>query len=133
MAALFIRPCLPLKGDDDRFTIQTEMMPVAGSWKAIGTGLGIASGCLEGIQESNLRKPKECLSEMVTCWLNRNYNVERFGEPTWRTVVKVVAHPAAGDNHALALNIAKQHPGNSWLLYLKYACCYSNISFISRV
>ena len=43
----------------------------------------------------------------------RNYNVERFGEPTWRAVVKVVAHPAAGDNCALALSIAKQHSGNS--------------------
>ena len=38
--------------------------------------------------------------------------MERFGEPTWRAVVKVVAHPAAGDNCALALSIAKQHPGN---------------------
>ena len=134
MAALFIRPCLPLKGDDDRHNILTKMMPVADSWKAIGTGLGIASGRLNTIQDSNSGKPRERLLEVLTCWLNRNYNVERFGEPTWRAVVKVVAHPAGGDNHALALNIAKQHPGNSWLLYLKYACCcYSNISFISHV
>ena len=89
------------------------MMPVAGSWKAIGRGLRIDSGRLNVIQGSNSGKLKECLSEMLTCWLNRNYNVERFGEPTWQTVVKVVAHPAAGDNCALALRIAKQHSGNS--------------------
>ena len=79
------------------------MIPVAGSWKAIGTGLRIDSGRLDMIKESNSRKPKECLSEMLTCWLKKNYNVERFGEPTWQTVVKVVAHPAAGDNCTLAL------------------------------
>ena len=88
------------------------MMPVAGSWKTIGRGLRIDSGRLNVIQQNNSGKPKECLSEILTCWLNRNYNVERFGEPTWQTVVKVVAHPAAGDNCALALSIAEQHSGN---------------------
>ena len=89
------------------------MMPVASSWKTIGRGLRIDSGHLNMIQESNSGKPRDCLSEMLTCWLNRNYNVERFGEPTWRAVVKVVAHPAAGDNHALALSIAGQHSGTN--------------------
>ena len=102
-----------LIGQDDHFDILTEMMPIASSWKAIGRGLRIDPGRLNTIQESYPGKPQECLSEMLTCWLNRNYNVERFGEPTWRAVVKVVAHPAAGDNYAMALSIAKQHPGNS--------------------
>ena len=90
------------------------MMSVASSWKTIGRGLRIDSGHLETIQESNDKKPKECLSDMLTCWLKGNYNVKRFGEPTWRTVVKVVADPAGGDNHALALSIAEQHQGNRY-------------------
>ena len=101
-----------MTGQDDRFDILAEMMQIASSWKAIGRGLRIDPGRLETINESNPGKPKVCLSEMLTCWLNRNYNLERFGEPTWRAVVKIVAHPAAGDNCALALNIAKQHSGN---------------------
>ena len=100
-------------GEEDHFDILTEMMAVAGNWKTVGRGLRIDSGHLNMIQESNFGKPKECLSEMITCWLNRNYNVERFGEPTWRAVVKVVAHPAAGDNCALALSIAGKHSGNT--------------------
>ena len=89
-------------------------MPVASSWKAIGRGLRIDSGRLDTIQESCDKKPKECLSEVLTCWLKRNYNVERFGEPTWRAVVKVVAHPAGGDSCALALSIArKKQTGNN--------------------
>ena len=100
-------------GQEDHFDILTEMMPIASSWKAIGRGLRIEPGRLEMISENNSGKPKECLSETLTCWLNRNYNVERFSEPTWRAVVKVVAHPAAGDNHALALSIAGKHSGSS--------------------
>ena len=79
-------------------------MPIAGSWKAIGRGLRISSGRLEMIRKDNPGSSKECLSEMLTWWL-RSYDVERFGEPTWRSVVNVVACPAAGDNCALALNI----------------------------
>ena len=101
-----------LVGDDDHFDILAEMMPVAGNWKTVGRSLRIDSGHLNIIQETNSGKPKECLSETLTCWLNRNYNVERFGEPTWRAVVRVVAHPAAGDNCALALSIAGKHSGN---------------------
>ena len=88
-------------------------MPIAGSWKTIGRGLRISPGRLEIIQKDNPGNSKECLSEMLTCWLKRSYDVERFGEPTWRSVVNVVARPAAGDNCALALNIAKQHSGSS--------------------
>ena len=40
-------------GQEDHFDILTEMMPVAGSWKAVGTGLRIDSGHLNMIQESN--------------------------------------------------------------------------------
>ena len=90
------------------------MTSVASSWEAIGIGLRIGCGRLETIQKDKAGNSRACLSAMLTCWLQRSYNVERFGEPTWRTVVKVVADPAAGDNRALALRIAEQHPGNCY-------------------
>ena len=46
---------------------------------------------------------------MVTEWLKRNYNVRRFGEPTWQKLVEVVGHPAGGANKALARDIARRH------------------------
>ena len=91
-----------------------EMISVAANWKAIGRGLGIDCGYLELIQADNCGDSKKCLSEMLTCWLKRSYDVKRFGEPTWRAVVKVVADRAAGDNHALTLSIAGKHHGNSY-------------------
>ena len=72
-----------LIGEDDHFDVLTEMMPVAGSWKTIGSGLRIDYGRLNIIQTDNPGNARECLSEMLTCWLKRNYNVEKFGEPTW--------------------------------------------------
>ena len=55
------------------------------------------------------------MSAVLKHWLRRNYDVELFGEPTWRTVMKMVAHSAAGNNCALALNIAGRHSGKRLL------------------
>ena len=52
---------------------------------------------------------EECLSEMLTHWLKRNYNVQRFGEPSWQRLVEVVGDPAGGANPALASQIAEKH------------------------
>ena len=90
-------------------------MLVVGRWKAIGRGFRIDSGHLDQIQTDNQSDCEECLSGVLTYWLRKNYDVELFGEPTWKTVVKVVAHSAAGNNCALALSIAGRHSGNRLL------------------
>ena len=109
-------------GEDDLHDILTEVGLVDGDWKAIGRGLKIDPGRLKRIQADNCGNAKECLSEVLTCWLKGNYNVKRFGEPTWQAVVKVVADPAGGDNHARALSIAKKHQGNT-CTYLTMCLC----------
>ena len=40
----------------------------------------------------------------------RTSQVER-GKPTWRRLVEAVEDPVGGNNHALALKIAAEHPG----------------------
>ena len=85
------------------------MLPLVASWHAIGIGLRLKLSILDKIRDLS---PGERMTEVVLAWLRREYNVERFGEPTWRTLVKVVAHTAAGNNPKLALEIAREHPGN---------------------
>ena len=48
---------------------------------------------------------------MLTLWLNRNYNTERFGEPSWELLASAVGHRAGGNNPALAMEITKTHRG----------------------
>ena len=47
---------------------------------------------------------------MVTEWLiKKNYNVKKFGEPTWQWLVKAVGEPAGGGDMALARNMTRRH------------------------
>ena len=99
--------------DDDLFDVKSELTPVAANWKSIGIALRLKHNILESTQAENSGNPTACLTSMVTEWLKRNYNVKKFGEPTWRKLVEVVGHPAGGANMALARDIARKHKTGS--------------------
>ena len=48
---------------------------------------------------------------VVLEYLKRNYNVEKFGAPTWKKIVDAVRKPAGGNNNAEADKIAKKYIG----------------------
>ena len=82
---------------------------ISAKWKHIGIALRLKPAKLQEIAATHLGNPSDCILEVLINWLNKNYNTEKFGEPTWRRIVEVVADPAAGDNAALAERITKEH------------------------
>ena len=48
------------------------------------------------------------LIEVLTLWLNKNYDTERLGEPTWELLARAVGHRAGGNNPALAQKIREK-------------------------
>ena len=105
----FVLSCLDF---NDLCGVESELSPVATKWKSIGAALQLKSDVLKNIDARCSGDPYACLSEMVTEWLKRNYNVEKYGEPTWQRLVEAVVHPAGGANSALARDMAWRHkPG----------------------
>ena len=82
---------------------------VAPNWEPIGSLLGIHGDTLTAISNDNSASADKCLIDMVTCWLQHNYDTSRHGLPTWERLVQVIASPAGGNNATLALTIAQQH------------------------
>ena len=105
----------------DLFDVQSELIPVSANWKSIGTALQLKPDFLRNIDARYSGDPRACLSWMVMEWLMRNYNVGKFGEPTWQKLVEAVGHPAGGANIALAKKIARRHKAGGTL------CHYENI------
>ena len=102
---------------DDLFDVQRELNPVSAKWRSIGVALRLKPDVLDGIVTWYNSDPIACLTSAVTEWLKRNYNVERFGEPTWQILVKAVGDPAGGANMALARDIARNHKAGGMSLY----------------
>ena len=88
------------------FEVMKELNPVTARWKAVGIALGLKPDSLDTAQGG---EPHQYLTLMVTEWLKRNYNVKKFGEPTWRKLVEAVDSPAGGSNTALSVDRARRH------------------------
>ena len=101
-----------------------ELRPVAHEWKNIGLALRLQPHVLSTI-EKNHADVKDRLLNVLTEWLNKAYNTTRFGDPTWQLLVAAVAHPAGGNNPALAQHIASTYNGECVLLHV-----YSSLVFI---
>ena len=89
--------------------MHSELIPVTATWKSIGAALRLKASTLNAIESSSSGDHSACLASVVEEWLKRNYNVMRFGEPTWQRLVEAVAHPAGGANPGLARDIARRH------------------------
>ena len=101
--------------------IKRELLPVSERWLNIGIALRLKISILDHIQARNIGDPSACLTSMVTHWLERKYNVVRFGKPTWQRLVEAVAHRAGGANIALAREIARRHKAEG--MPNRYICC----------
>ena len=101
--------------------MQRELISVAANWRSIGIVLRLKPDVLDNIETRYNGDPRKRLSSMLVEWLKRNYNVEKFGEPTWQWLVEAVGDPAGGANTALAREIAMKHKPKSGTVAIKAA------------
>ena len=99
-------------GDDDIFDVLDELKDVQMLCFNIGLRLKLMPSTIDAIRRENLDHTQS-MSKVIESWLIKKlYNVERFGEPCWQTLVEAVESPAGGNHKALAIKIAKRHPPN---------------------
>ena len=93
--------------------VKKVLEPVTVRWKHVGLALRLDPAQLDAVEEKNYRKLDDCLTEMLNLWLSKQYDTEKFGEPSWSLLAGAVAHPAGGNNTALATEIVKVHIGKN--------------------
>ena len=88
------------------------VLPIKSVYFALGRSLRLKTGDLKSIQTTypSESDAEQALSDTLELWLQQKYNVERFGPPTWRTLVEAVDRKAGGNNHELAKEIGSNHP-----------------------
>ena len=88
------------------------VLPIKSVYFSLGQSLRLQVADLRSIKEKypNESDDRQALSDILELWLQKNYNVIKFGPPTWRMLVEAVNRKAGGNNHDLAKEIASDHP-----------------------
>ena len=90
--------------------MKSELEPVVDRWNHIGLALRLNYSQLKKIEREN-RDLDDCLNEMLSLWLAKTYNTQKFGEPSWELLAAAVCHSSGGNNPALADSITERHGG----------------------
>ena len=77
-------------------------------------GLKLLPSDREVIAISYSHNPENCLMEVMVKWLQKSYDTERYGPPTWKMLVAAVGNRTGGANPALAKEIAEKHQGEDF-------------------
>ena len=99
---------------DNLYEVYSELLKVAGKWKTMGLALGLRPNTIEKI-EKDKDNVEDRLYSVLTHWLNKAYNVQRFGQPSWQLLVRAVRDPAGGNNPAVAGTMAAKYGGRGSL------------------
>lgn len=111
LSVFIIIIALKISEEDDLSEVFDTLLPVSSKWSRVCCCLGLQASLLDTIKKNHPGDIEECLFEGLQQWLQRNYNTEKHGPPTWRKLVEAVDNSSGGHNHTLALEIAKKHEG----------------------
>ena len=110
--------------EDDTYDVYQEVVGLSGRWSSMCLALRLRPSDRNKIAVAHSQNPDKCLEAVVIKWLQKGYNYQKYGPPTWRMLVEAVGDPAGGNNCALAETIAKKHPGMYMLNTLTYISLY---------
>ena len=84
------------------FDVKVKLLSVAARWRDIGLALRISDPQLKTIEASDKSDVKDHLTDMLRLWLDKSYDAEKYGAPSWKTLREAVKNQAGGDCPAVA-------------------------------
>ena len=90
---------------DDFYDIYDATNTLKAKYHQFGIHLGLPPHELETIQKQFPYDFAQAFTQVLLLWLRKNYNVDKYGPPTWQALVKAVEH----ENQALANKIAAKY------------------------
>ena len=97
--------------EEDTYDVYREVVGLGRKWSNMCLALRLLPYDQNKIELAYPGNPDKCLEAVIVKWLQKCYNYQRHGCPTWRMLVEAVGDPAGGNDLALAETIAKKHPG----------------------
>ena len=103
--------CIYSAGEDDVYDVNDEVFSISRKWMYLARWFKLPHSTVSRIGRKHDCNPDNCLFDVLQEWLGTAKDDQRHGHPSWQVLVKAVAHPAGGNNRALAEAIAQKYSG----------------------
>ena len=87
--------------------IIVECESLAGKWEQLSGFIGLPSTLIDRIRLDYPNDCSCCWNKAINHWIKQNYNTEKFGKPSWKTLLGAIVHI---DRH-LFEKLASKHKG----------------------
>ena len=91
--------------EDDWNDVVMECSSLASHWEELCAYLGLRMGTIEVIKAKHHDKDQACWNSSLHNWILQKYNTEKYGYPSWRTLLKAVGRV----DGALFNKLAEEH------------------------
>jgi hypothetical protein len=78
-------------GEVDWNVVFDECSPLASKWHQLSAYLGLKASIIDRIRSDFPNDSLVCWSEALKEWIRMNYDTQRFGKPSWKTLLKAIA------------------------------------------
>ena len=69
----------------------TECSSLAAHWEQLSGYLGLSFELIDKIKGDHSTSNTGCWNEALKQWIKQNYKTERFGEPSWKNLLRAIA------------------------------------------
>ena len=77
--------------EDDRNMVFEECSPLASKWQQLSAYIGLKLSIIDRIKSDFPSDSLGCWSEALKEWIKMNYDIQRYGKPSWKTLLKAIA------------------------------------------
>ena len=83
--------CVYFTVEDDWNVVFEKCTPLASKWQQLSAYLGLKMSIIDRIRSDFPNDSLGCLSEALKEWIKMNYDTEKFGRPSWKTLLNAIA------------------------------------------
>ena len=77
--------------EDDWNVVFAECSSLASKWQQLSAFLGLKPSIIDRIKSDFPNDSLGCWSEALKEWIKMNYDTEKFGKPSWKTLLNAIA------------------------------------------
>lgn len=89
--------------------VMDEVTEIAAKWKPLGDALRLSNSRMSIISSMKHTDPTESLREVFVAWFEEDYDINKYGLPSWRLLCNAIKKRWGGNNPALARKIARKN------------------------